>query len=273
MFTLYYKQKQFTITKPVVMGIVNATPDSFYAESRRLTVDTALVLTEKMLNDGASFIDIGGQSTGPTSEQISVDEELSRVIPVIESIIKQFPESKISIDTFNAKVAKYAVEAGAMMVNDIGGGTLDETMFETVAKLEVPYICMHIKGTPQTMQQQTNYVNVVEDVKDYFVDKIEAGKQLGLNQMILDIGFCFAKTPEQNFELVKHLNQFTVLQKPLLLGVSRKSSIYKTLGITAQEALNGTTVLNTIGILNGANILRVHDVREAVEIIELCKYF
>lgn len=255
------------------MGIVNATPDSFYAESRRQTVESALLLTEKMLNDGASFIDIGGQSTRPNSEAISVDEELSRVIPVIELIIKQFPETKISIDTFNAKVAKYAVEAGVIMVNDIGGGSLDDAMFETVAALEVPYICMHIKGTPQTMQQQTNYKNVVEEVKDYFIDKIEEGKQLGLNQMILDIGFGFAKTVEQNFELVKHLNQFTAFQKPLLLGVSRKSSIYKTLGITAQEALNGTTVLNTIGILNGANILRVHDVKEAVEAIKLCEYF
>jgi dihydropteroate synthase len=273
MFTLHYKQKQFTITTPVVMGILNATPDSFYDESRKQTINDALSITEKMLNDGATFIDIGGQSTRPTSEIISVDEELKRVIPIIESIITRFPEAKTSIDTFNAKVAKYAVEAGAMMVNDIGGGTLDRSMFETVAKLEVPYICMHIKGTPQTMQQHTNYSNIVEEVKDYFINKIEEGKQLGLNQMILDIGFGFAKTPEQNFELVKHLKEFTTLKKPLLLGVSRKSSIYKTLGITAQEAQNGTTVLNTIGILNGANILRVHDVKEAVEVIKLSQYF
>ena len=175
------------------MGIVNATPDSFYTESRKQTVDAALSLTEKMLNEGATFIDIGGQSTRPTSDIISVDEELIRVIPIIEAIIKQFPETKISIDTFNSKVAKYAVESGAMMVNDIGGGTLDNKMFKTVAVLEVPYICMHIKGTPQTMQQQTNYANVVEEVKHYFIDKIEAGKQVGLNQMILDIGFGFAK--------------------------------------------------------------------------------
>ncbi len=255
------------------MGIVNATPDSFYTESRKQTIDDALFLTEKMLNDGATFIDIGGQSTRPTSEQISIDEELKRVIPIIESVINRFPETKISIDTFNAFVAKQAVEAGAMMVNDIGGGKLDELMFETVAKLEVPYICMHIKGNPQTMQLQANYTNVVKDVKNYFIDKIEEGKLLCLDQMILDIGFGFAKTPEQNFELVKHLNEFTTLQRPLLLGVSRKSSIYKTLGIKAEEALNGTTVLNTIGILNGANILRVHDVKEAVEAIKLSLYF
>jgi dihydropteroate synthase len=273
MFTLQYKQKEFTITTPVVMGIVNATPDSFYTESRKQTIDDALFLTEKMLNDGATFIDIGGQSTRPTSKPVSIDEELKRVIPIIESVVNRFPEAKISIDTFNAIVAKQAVEAGAMMVNDIGGGTLDESMFETVAALEIPYICMHIKGTPQTMQQQTTYANVIEDVKEYFIDRIKKGNQLGLNQMILDIGFGFAKTSEQNFELVKHLNEFTTLQRPLLLGVSRKSSIYKTLGITAKEALNGTTALNTIGILNGANILRVHDVKEAVEVIKLCKYF
>jgi dihydropteroate synthase len=255
------------------MGIVNATPDSFYTESRKQTIDDALFLTEKMLNDGATFIDIGGQSTRPTSEQISIDEELKRVIPIIESVINRFPETKISIDTFNAFVAKQAVETGAIMVNDISGGTSDESMFETVASLEVPYICMHIKGTPQTMQQQTNYINVVDEVKDFFIDKIEVGKQVGLNQIILDIGFGFAKTVEQNFELVKHLNEFTTLQRPLLLGVSRKSSIYKTLGITAVEALNGTTVLNTIGILNGANILRVHDVKEAMEVIKLSNYF
>jgi dihydropteroate synthase len=273
MFTLHYKQKEFTITKPVVMGIVNATPDSFYTESRKQSIDEALFLTEKMLYEGATFIDIGGQSTRPNSELISIDEELKRVLPMIEAIGLKFPEANISIDTFNAIVAKQSVEAGAMMVNDIGGGTLDESMFETVAALEVPYICMHIKGTLKTMQQQTNYANIVEEVKDYFIEKIETGKQIGLNQMILDIGFGFAKTVEQNFELVKRLNQFAILQKPLLLGVSRKSSIYKTLGITAQEALNGTTALNTIGILNGANILRVHDVKEAVEVIKICNYF
>ncbi len=255
------------------MGIINATPDSFYSESRKQSIDEALFLTEKMLNEGATFIDIGGQSTRPNSEQIAVDEELKRVIPIIEAIALKFPEANISIDTFNAVVAKQAVESGAMMVNDIGGGTLDKKMFETAATLDVPYICMHIKGTPQTMLQQTNYTNIVEEVKEYFIDKIAEGKQLGLNQMILDIGFGFAKNVEQNFELVKELNQFTTLQKPLLLGVSRKNSIYKTLGITAQEALNGTTVLNTIGILNGANILRVHDVKEAVEVIKLSQYF
>ncbi len=273
MFTLHFKGKEISILSPVVMGILNATPDSFYNESRKQSIDEALSLTEKMLNDGATFIDIGGQSTRPNSNIISVDEELKRVIPTIEAISKKFPEANISIDTYNAVVAEQAVEAGAMMVNDIGGGTLDEKMFETVAALGVPYICMHIKGTPQTMQQQTNYTNVIDEVKDFFAEKIQQAEQVGIKQIILDIGFGFAKTIEQNFELVKHFNQFTSLQKPLLLGVSRKSSIYKTLGITAQEALNGTTVLNTISVLNGANILRVHDVKEAMEVIKLAQYF
>jgi dihydropteroate synthase len=273
MFTLSFKGKELQINYPVVMGIVNVTPDSFYSESRKQSIDGALFLTEKMLIEGATFIDIGGQSTRPNSEQISIEEELRRVIPVIEAISLKFPEANISIDTYNAVVAEQAVGAGAMVVNDISGGTIDTRMFETVASLNVPYICMHIKGTPQTMQQQTHYSNVVDEVNNYFISKIEVGRMIGLHQMILDIGFGFAKTVEQNFELVKQLNQFTTLQKPLLLGVSRKSSIYKTLGITAQEALNGTSVINTIGILNGASILRVHDVKEAVEVIKLSHYF
>jgi dihydropteroate synthase len=273
MFTLYFKEKELTITTPVVMGIVNVTPDSFYLQSSKRNVDEALFLAERMLHDGATFIDIGGQSTKPNSEQISIDEELQRVIPIIEAISLKLPETNISIDTYNAIVAKNAVDAGAMMVNDIGGGILDAKMFETIAMLDIPYVCMHIRGTPKTMQKQTNYSNVVEDVKDYFVDKIAYGNKVGLHQMIIDIGFGFAKTVEQNFELIKNLNEFVKLQKPLLLGVSRKSSIYKTLGTTPEAALNGTTVLNTIGVLSGANILRVHDVNEAVEAIKLCKYF
>ncbi len=273
MFTLQLKNKYLNFTTPVVMGIVNVTPDSFYANSRKQSIDEALFLTEKMLVDGATFIDIGGQSTKPNSEQITVDEELKRVIPIIEAIALKFPEANVSIDTYNSIVAKNAVEAGALMVNDIGGGTLDESMFATIATLNVPYICMHLKGNPNTMQQHTNYNNIVAEVKQYFTEKIEQANQIGLQQMIIDIGFGFAKTTEQNFELIKKLSQFTVFQKPILLGVSRKSSIYKTLGITAQDALNGTTVLNTIGILKGANILRVHDVKEAVEVIKLCSYF
>ena len=273
MFTLKFKNKTLNITTPVVMGIVNVTPDSFYANSRKQSIDEALFLTEKMLLEGATFIDIGGQSTKPNSEQVANDVELNRVIPIIEAIALKFPEANISIDTYNSIVAKNAVEAGAMMVNDIGGGTLDASMFTTIAALNVPYICMHLKGNPNTMQQHTNYNNVVEDVKDYFTEKISQANEIGLKQLIIDIGFGFAKTTEQNFELIKNLSKFTSFKKPVLLGVSRKSSIYKTLGITAQEALNGTTILNTMGILNGANILRVHDVKEAMEVIKLCSYF
>ena len=273
MFNLHFKGKELEIATPVVMGILNATPDSFYSESRKQHISDALFLTEKMLKEGATFIDIGGQSTRPNSEQLSVDVELKRVLPIIEAVALSFPEANISIDTFNAIVAKKSVQAGAMMVNDIGGGNLDTMMFETVATLGVPYICMHIKGTPQTMQQQAKYDSVTEEVKNYFIDRIITAEQFGVNQIILDIGFGFAKTFEHNFELIKNLSQFKILKKPLLLGVSRKSSIYKTLGITAEEALNGTTVLNTIGILHGANILRVHDVKEAVEVIKLAQYY
>ena len=270
MFTLTLNKKEILFKQPVVMGILNATPDSFFAASRTQNSDAALFAAEKMIVEGATFIDIGGQSTRPQSELIAVEEELNRVLPIIETIHKYFPETYISIDTYNAIVAKKAVEMGASLVNDIGGGSLDEKMFETIAQLDVPYICMHIKGTPQTMNEHTNYNNVVNEVYDYFVNKIDTADKLGIKNFIVDIGFGFAKTTAQNFELIKNLQFFKSLQKPLLIGVSRKSSIYKTLNITPQEALNGTTVLNTIALQNGAAILRVHDVKEAVEVVKLC---
>ncbi len=273
MFTLYFKDEVVKFNQPIVMGIINTTPDSFYINSRKQQIDDALFEVEKMLTDGATIIDIGGQSTRPGSELISVDDELKRVIPIIESIHKKFPDALISIDTFQSEVAKQAIDAGALIVNDISGGSLDNEMFTTVAKLNVPYICMHMKGTPQNMQSHSIYEDVVEEVKHYFIDKIAACNKVYLKDVIIDIGFGFAKNTEQNFELVKNLKHFQSLQKPMLLGVSRKSSVYKSLGITADEALNGTTVLNTIGILNGANILRVHDVKEAVEVIKLASYF
>lgn len=270
MFTLTLNKKEIHFAKPVVMGILNATPDSFFEASRTQNIDAALFAAEKVINEGATFIDIGGQSTRPQSELVEVKEELNRVLPIIEAIHQHFPETYISIDTYNAIVAKNAVEVGASLVNDIGGGNLDEKMFETVAQLDVPYICMHIKGTPQTMNEHTNYGNVVNEVYDYFIDKIYLADKLGINNFIADIGFGFAKTTAQNFELLKNLQFFKSLDKPLLIGVSRKSSIYKTLNITPQEALNGTTVLNTIALQNGAAILRVHDVKEAVEVVKLC---
>lgn len=252
------------------MGILNITPDSFYAQSRKQSIDEAMFATEKMLLDGATFIDVGGQSTRPKSDAIIIEEELSRVIPIIEAITLKLPEANVSIDTYNALVAKKAVEAGAIMVNDISGGAIDADMFATVASLNVPYVCMHIKGTPQTMQQYTVYNNIVQELQSYFKSKIQEAETAGIKQIILDIGFGFAKNNEQNFELLKNLQQFSQFDKPILLGVSRKSSIYKTLHITPQEALNGTTVLNTIGVLKGAKILRVHDVKEAVEVVKLC---
>lgn len=273
MYTLQFKGKQLAITQPVVMGIVNTTPDSFYSNSRVQQIDDALFTVEKMLREGATLIDIGGQSTRPNSPQITPEEELQRVLPVIDAVHQNFPQAHISIDTYYAQVAAKAIAAGAMMVNDISGGTMDAAMLPTVAQLQVPYVCMHIQGTPQTMLQQTNYTNVVQDVYKYFEERIATANSLGVGQIILDIGFGFAKNTRQNFELLKNLSHFNTLQKPLLVGVSRKSSIYKTLNTTPQQALNGTTVLNTIALLNGAAILRVHDVKEAVEAIQLCTYF
>lgn len=251
------------------MGIINATPDSFYSGSRKATVDAALQTAGQMLGDGATILDIGGQSTRPGSKKISVDEELQRVIPVIEAINKKFPQTFISIDTYHAAVAKHAVDAGAAIVNDISGGLMDAEMLAAVAKLKVPFVCMHIKGTPQNMQTNPVYKNVTKEIFDFFIERMEACKLAGIKDIILDPGFGFGKTIEHNFILLKELNIFKSLQKPLLLGISRKSMIYKTLNISAEEALNGTTVLNTIGLLNGANVLRVHDVKEAAETIKI----
>jgi dihydropteroate synthase len=269
MFTLNCKGSLVTLEQPLVMGIINATPDSFYQNSQQKSITEALYTAEKMINDGATFIDVGGQSTKPNAIKISADEELLRVIPSIEAILKNFPEVLISIDTYFAKVAKEAVFAGACMVNDVSAGNLDNDMVSSVATLNVPYVCMHMQGTPQTMQNKTNYNNILEDILKFFIQKIQTCNQAGIKDVIIDIGFGFGKTVEQNFYLLKHLQNFTMLDKPILLGVSRKSTIYKTLNTTAENALNGTTVLNTLGLQNGANILRVHDVKEAMETVKL----
>lgn len=273
MFTLNCKGKLLTISKPIVMGIINTTPDSFFQGSRQATVDAALQKAEQMIAEGATILDIGGQSTRPGSEQIGAEQELVRVLPVIEAIHQQFPDAFISIDTYHAAVAKQAVEAGASIVNDISGGTLDEAMLKTVAYLHTPYICMHTKGNPTNMQQEAVYENVTKEVLEFFIHQTEKCRLAGINDVIVDVGFGFAKTIQHNFQLLKELSVFHMLQKPLLVGISRKSTIYKTLGITANEALNGTTVLNTIGLLNGANILRVHDVKEAIECIKLMEVY
>ncbi len=273
LFTLNCNGKLITIEHPIVMGIINTTPDSFYANSRKNTVEASLMQAEKMLQVGAAIIDIGGQSTKPNSIAIDTKEELQRVIPSIEAIKKQFADCIISIDTFNATVAAEAIQAGASIVNDVSGGLMDANMISTVAQFNVPYICMHMKGTPQNMQQNPHYENVSKEVLDFFIERTNTCSQAGIQDIIIDIGFGFGKTIAHNFQLLRELNVFKMLHKPILIGVSRKSTIYKTLGITAEEALNGTTVLHTIGLLNGGNILRVHDVKEAVECVQLLKAY
>ena len=269
MFTLNCKGRILVIDKPIVMGIINATPDSFFGGSRFNGVDEIVAKAEKMLNDGADILDIGGQSTRPGSELISADEEIERVIPAIKAIAEKKPEAFISIDTFYSKVAIAAIEAGATIVNDISAGSMDSKMIATVAELKVPYILMHMKGTPQTMQQNATYENATREVLDFFISKTNELKNAGIIDIIIDPGFGFAKTIDQNFELLKNLSVFKMLDKAIMLGISRKSTIYKTLDVSVDEALNGTTVLNTIGLMNGASILRVHDVKEASETVKL----
>jgi len=269
MFTLNCKGKLLALDRPLVMGIINITPDSFYEGSRFVGKDEILKQTEKMIREGADILDVGGQSTRPGSEQILADEELKRVIGNIEAIHKNFPEVIISIDTYYSRVAYEAVNAGAGIVNDISAGNMDQGMLTTVAGLKVPYVAMHMKGTPQTMQKDPTYENVALDVLDYFITKKDECKKAGIHDMIIDPGFGFGKTIAHNFELLKSLPVFKMLDVPILIGLSRKSTVYKTLGITAEEALNGTTVLNTIAIMNGANIIRVHDVKEAKEAVKL----
>ena len=268
MFTLNCSGRMLIVDKPVVMGIINVTPDSFFSDSR-VTADTAVQQAERMLQDGAGMLDIGGQSTRPGSERISAEEETDRVLPAIEAIVKAFPDLIISIDTYYAKVAEAAVKAGASIVNDISSGDMDGEMIATVGRLHVPYIAMHMKGTPDNMQQDPIYEDVTREVLDHFIQKMEACRRAGIHDIILDPGIGFGKTDAHNFELIRNLKIFGELGKPVLLGISRKGLINRTLGVKSAEALNGTTVLNTMGLLNGANILRVHDVKEAVEAVKL----
>jgi len=269
MLILNCKGKVFVLNKPIVMGIINATPDSFFEDSRKMNIEAAIEKAAEMINEGATIIDIGGQTTKPGSDPITAAEEIERVVPIIGALTKAFPETLISIDTYYAAVAKAAAEAGANMVNDISGGLFDADMIATVAQLKVPYICMHIQGTPKTMQENPVYDNVTNEVLDFFIKRIAACKEAGIMDVIVDVGFGFGKTIEHNYQLLNSLEAFKMLGKPLLVGVSRKGMIYKPLRITAGEALNGTTVVNTIALQKGANILRVHDVKEAREAIEL----
>jgi dihydropteroate synthase len=251
------------------MGIINITPDSFYAGSRKPGVDEALQQAEKMLAEGATFLDIGAYSSRPGAIDISTAEETDRLLPVVEAIASAFPDAIQSIDTFRAQVAEAAIKAGAHIINDISGGQLDEDMFAAVARLQVPYILMHMKGTPQNMNQLAQYDDVFTEVLDYFVSRYQQLKQLGVHDVIIDPGFGFAKKPEHGYALMNRLQEFDILGLPMLVGISRKKMIYGLLGGTAAEALNGTTVLNTISLMKGANILRVHDVKEAVEAVKI----
>lgn len=269
MFTLNCKGRLLVVEKPMVMGIINVTPDSFYSGSRYANLDEVLRKAEQMLTEGASLLDIGGQSTRPGSERISMEEEMNRVIQPVEAIIRRFPESIISIDTYYSRIARDAVNAGASLINDVSAGTLDPDMIPTAVALHVPYVLMHMKGRPETMQHDIHYNNVTMEVLDFFIKKIAELKSAGMHDIIIDPGFGFGKNISNNFELLKNLRAFSILSHPLLLGISRKSTIYKTLGVTAEESLNGTTVLHTIGLMNGASILRAHDVKEAIETIRL----
>jgi len=251
------------------MGIINVTPDSFYQGSRFKEKDEILSQAEKMISAGADILDIGGQSTRPGSEQISEGEELKRVIAAIGAVHQKFPGTIISIDTYRANIAKEAVNAGASIVNDISAGTMDNEMIATVATLQAPFIVMHMKGRPETMQQNPVYENVTREVLDFFIKKTDECKKAGIHDLIVDPGFGFGKTIRHNFELLKDLSVFKMLDAPILVGLSRKSTVYKTLEISIDEALNGTTVLNTIALMNGAGILRVHEVKEAKEAVKL----
>jgi dihydropteroate synthase len=269
-YTFQIKGCLYSWNKPKVMGILNLTPDSFF-EGSRVPTDKKTVLeeAEKKIKEGADFLDLGGYSTRPGAADISIEEEIARVIPAISEVKKNFPDTLLSVDTFRSQVAKAAVEAGAELVNDISAGNLDPEMLPLVAQLGVPYIAMHMKGSPQTMQTETSYTDLVPDVLAYFGEKIEQFRKFGIKDVIIDPGFGFAKTREQNFELLRNLSSFKRLGLPVLVGLSRKSMIYKTLEISANEALNGTTALNMFALLQGADILRVHDVKEAKETIEL----
>ncbi|WP_452228226.1 MULTISPECIES: dihydropteroate synthase [unclassified Lacinutrix] len=267
--TINCKGKLIDLATPKVMGILNLTPDSFYDGGKYKNKGEILSQVEIMINNGATFIDIGAYSSRPNATHISEAEELKRLLPIIALLMEEFPEIIISIDTFRSEVAKQSITAGAALINDISAGKLDKDMLQTVANLQVPYIMMHMKGTPQTMKEQTDYKHIMKDLIFYFSERVSEAKKRGIKDIIIDPGFGFAKNTPQNFEVLKHLELLKILEFPILAGISRKSMIYKTLENTAQEALNGTTVLNTIALQKGANILRVHDVKEAIETIKL----
>ncbi len=251
------------------MGILNVTPNSFYDGGKHKEINSIIHQVDKMLSEGADFIDIGAYSSKPSAEFVSEEEEIKRLVPIVKSLVETFPNIILSVDTFRAQVAKASVEHGVAMVNDIAAGLLDDKMLETVAELKVPYIMMHMRGNPQTMQSLTDYNDIVKEMIFYFSERIQKARSFGISDIVIDPGFGFAKTLEQNYEVLHKMELFEMLELPILVGVSRKSMIYKVLESSPQEALNGTSVLNTIALQKGAKILRVHDVKEAVECIKL----
>ncbi|MCD8518431.1 MAG: dihydropteroate synthase [Flavobacterium sp.] len=258
------------LSTPKVMGILNVTPNSFYDGGKHKEINSIIHQVDKMLSEGADFIDIGAYSSKPSAEFVSEEEEIKRLVPIVKSLVDTFPNIILSVDTFRANVAKAAVENGVAMVNDISAGLLDDKMLETVAQLKVPYIMMHMRGNPQTMQSLTDYNDIVKEMIFYFSERIQKARSFGISDIVIDPGFgLFAKTLEQNYEVLHKMELFSMFELPLLAGISRKSMIYKVLESSPQEALNGTSVLNTIALQKGAKILRVHDVKEAVECIKL----
>jgi dihydropteroate synthase len=267
--TINCKGQLIDLSTPKIMGILNVTPNSFFDGGKYKNQQEILSQVELMLAKGATFIDIGAYSSKPNADFVSVKEEIARIIPVVDLILKHFPKALLSIDTFRSEVAQLTIENGAALINDIAAGSLDEQMMAVVAKHNVPYIMMHMRGTPQTMQTMTDYQDIVKEMLFYFSQKVHQARSLGINDLILDPGFGFAKTTDQNYEVLQKMELFQMLELPLLAGISRKSMVYKPLHANASEALNGTTVLNTIALTKGAKILRVHDVKEAMECITL----
>ena len=269
--TINCKGTLIDLTSPKVMGILNITPDSFFDGGKYKDEHAILSQTEKMLNEGATFVDVGAYSSRPGAKHVSEAEEQQRIVQVIELLQRNFSDILISVDSFRSAVVKESINAGASIINDISGGVLDDKMFTTVASLQVPYIMMHMQGTPQSMQLNPVYENVVTDLISFFAEQLHKLRELKVNDIIIDVGFGFGKTNEHNYELLKKLSLFKSLEVPILTGVSRKSMLYKTLDISAKEALNATTVANTIALLNGTNILRVHDVKEAIEAVKIVR--
>jgi dihydropteroate synthase len=267
--TINCKGQLIDLSTPKVMGILNVTPNSFFDGGKYKNESDILFQTQKMLHEGATFIDIGAYSSKPNAELVSEDEELARITPVVNLILKEFPEALLSIDTFRGLIAKESIENGAALINDISAGHLDDSMLHTIAEYNVPYCMMHMRGTPNTMQSLTHYEDIVKEILFYFSERIHKARSLGINDLIIDPGFGFAKTLEQNYEVFRKLELFQILELPLLVGISRKSMIYKLLKTNVNEALNGTTALNTMALTKGASILRVHDVKEAMDCITL----